>query len=205
MSLSPLARSPECERLLKFALDHEVTDIWEHPAIDCYINGHILSGVNPVGELDSNELVVHIADAHGPDKCSIHLSTVVALATAYIKYQYEAVAEAISKNGQSVDWALKDKPEGNDGRVMVYANIVAKYGHDSDEAIEYTHKYLDDNGFVEAATMVRLKARVLQIISEEQEAKILQQRQNSADSFLQQAGFEAREIDHEFRDDPSLS
>lgn len=193
MSLSALARSPECEQLLKFVLEHNVTDTWEHPRMLCYVNGRVLAGETSVGEADT-EMVVHIAHSHLDSCCSIHLSTLLALATAYVKYQYDAVAEAIIRQGQPVDWALKDKPEGTEGRVMVYANLVARYGVDSPEAMAFYKKYANDlsfsdrNEFVEQAASVRLKALVITIITKEQEAKIQQQRQNASDQFLEDAG-----------------
>ena len=193
MSLSSLARSPESEQLLKFVLDHEVLDNWEHPPLLCYVNGRVLSGTVPVGELQSQELVVNIEYRHGEGKCSIHLSTLLSLATAYIKYQYEAVAAALSRQGKPVDWVLKDKAEGIDGRVMVYADLVAKFGLNSSEAAEHYRTHAPDNAFVEAAAQVRLQTRVLQIISEEQEAKIQQQRRNSTDQFLDETGFKPEE------------
>ena len=193
MSLSSLARSPECEQLLRFALDHKVIDNWEHPPLQCYVNGNVLSGAIPVGESESQELVVNISCLHHPKKCSVHLSTILALATAYIKYQYEAVAAALARQGRPVDWILRDKPEGIDGRMMVYIDLVARYGLDSAEAIEHCEKYSTENEFVEEVAQIRLRARLLQIISEEQEAKIQQQRRNSSGQFLRKAGFEPKD------------
>jgi len=79
MSLSALARSPECEQLLKFVLDHDVTTNWEQPSIDCFVNGHKLSGTIAVGDTENQELIVHVQDSTSQDKCSVHLSTIIAL------------------------------------------------------------------------------------------------------------------------------
>ena len=116
MSLSALARSPECEQLLKFSIDHDVADNWEFPPIDCFVNGRILSGNEAVGDTTNPELVVYINHKRSDDKCSIHLSTLIALATAHIKYQYEAVIAVLSSRGQPIKWELQNEPGSVDGR-----------------------------------------------------------------------------------------
>jgi hypothetical protein len=178
MNLSSLARSPECENLLKFALEHEVSDDWETPPLLCHVNGRILSGQVALGEADT-EMVVHLNRPDSSSRCSVHLSTLLALAMAYIKYQYEAVANALANQGQQVELDLSAKPEGVASRIMVYSSLVARYGINSEEAIRYHAKYSSDNDFLDGASSVRMSARMLTIIGEEEEAKILQQRRNS--------------------------
>jgi len=179
MSLSSLARSPESENLIKFAIAHRITEDWESPELLCHVNGRVLSGTVSVGESDK-ELVVHISPVLG-NKCSIHLSTLLALSTAYIKYQYEAVAMALAESGKSSGLAWDGKPfcKDSDSRVMIYASIVARHGHNSEEANIYHSRCMYDNDFVSGAAMVRMKARILKIISEEEEAKIQQLKVNA--------------------------
>jgi len=170
MGLSSLARSPECELLLRFALNHGIPENWDAPQVSCYVNGRQLSGERPVGQLDSDELVIHLSWAE--EGCVVHLSTVLALATAYIKFQYEAVAAALRGKGVNVANDLDGKAEGLEARVMVYSNLVARHGIDSEQAEQYFKDQCEEPLFEDAALGIRLRAKMLQVIASEYDAKI---------------------------------
>lgn len=193
--LSALARSPECEQLLKFVLEHDVGEIWGHPRVLCHVNGRVLSADNPVGDPET-EMIVHLQHPRIDSQCSVHLSTLISLAVAYIKYQYEAVAAALMQQGQPVDWVLEGEPEALEARGLTFAALVARHGPDSEEALKYHMQYLDDNAFIELAALIRTKHLLLRTVEVEHEAKIRQQRSNNATRLLKSAGLEPSETDN---------
>ena len=106
--LSALARSPEGKALLDFAKLSGLPDDWEDPKrhlVTAKCSGHVLDNNNPpVPILDvtnprtaavNEELLVHLS--HPSGACVANLNTVLALACAYIRYQYRLAGEVLAQ------------------------------------------------------------------------------------------------------------
>lgn len=186
MSVSALARSAECEQLLSFAIDQKIDEFWgDCEDISCYVNGCRLGNSQAPGDLPNPEFIVHLVQNGLPELgdggdvqisdsagCAIHLSTLLALATAHVKYQYEAVAAAIRSSGNPAESVLDKVDNANEARAMAYSTIIARSGVGSAEEREYYYRYGSNPDFLEEAHRIRLNYRMRQVVAEEQQAKI---------------------------------
>jgi len=97
--LSSMARSATGKRLLEFMKKAELPPDWEDPpghGVTAHTTGLILD--NMVGPTELNggrvneEILVHLA--HTDQKIVVNLNVVLALATAYVRQQYEVASKA---------------------------------------------------------------------------------------------------------------
>ena len=107
--LSSLARSPEGRNLLLFMASAGLSDDWADPTshgVTAYVNGKILD--NAIGAVElvngrqvNEEILVHLECANS--KVILNLNTLIALASRYIRQQYDVAAEAVQNNSIAQD------------------------------------------------------------------------------------------------------
>ena len=97
---SSLARSPEGRNLLAFAAAAGLSDDWADPSghgVTAWVNGNVLNnGVGAVelaGRQVNDELLVHLECAGA--KVILNLNTLLALASSYVRQQYDIATEAV--------------------------------------------------------------------------------------------------------------
>ena len=101
--LSSLARSPEGKSLLSFMRVTELSHDWSNPnrrGITAHFSGQLLD--NEVGPIEltstgriNDELLVHLE--HRDTRIIVNLNTLLALASGYIRQQYDVATEAVQE------------------------------------------------------------------------------------------------------------
>jgi hypothetical protein len=104
---SSLARLPESRNLLAFMAAAGISNDWvDTSGITAYTSGKVLS--NEVGAVElagsrkiNEEMLVHLE--HGKTKIVLNLTTLLVLASSYIRQQFNIAAEAVENNNELPD------------------------------------------------------------------------------------------------------
>ena len=117
--LSALARSDMGEELLEFVRQSGLPDDWENPAahsVEAHCTGRILDNKLGAIEVDgprmNEELLVHLRSPAG--RCVLNLNTLLAFATAYVAYQFDAVGRAIESQSKLQQEAKDERKHNSD-------------------------------------------------------------------------------------------